>query len=61
MVAHHDYSNIMYLVLFRCICDSYTLVCPHVRGDNPWALASGLSPVQRTNHGITILFPALSV
>ena len=27
-------------------CNSYTMVCPSVRGDNPRALASGLSPVQ---------------
>ena len=25
---------------------TYTMVCPPVRGDNPRALASGLSPVQ---------------
>ena len=25
---------------------SYTMVCPPVRGDNPRALARGLSPVQ---------------
>ena len=29
--------------------------CPHVRGDNPRALASGLSYVQVDKHGITIL------
>ena len=35
---------------------SYTTVCPLVRGDNPRALASGLSPVQADKHGITILY-----
>ena len=30
--------------------------CPHVRGDNPRALASGLSYVQVDKHGITILY-----
>ena len=30
--------------------------CPPVRGDNPRALASGLSYVQVDNHGITILY-----
>ena len=30
--------------------------CPPVRGDNPRALASGLSYVQGDNHGITILY-----
>ena len=29
--------------------------CPPVRGDNPRALASGLSDVQVDKHGITIL------
>ena len=28
--------------------------CPPVRGDNPRALASGLSSVQLDKHGITI-------
>ena len=28
----------------------YIMVCPPVRGDNPRALASGLSPVQVDNH-----------
>ena len=36
---------------------SYTMICPHVRGDNPRALASGLSPLQVDNHGTTILIP----
>ena len=31
------------------ICNSYTMGCPPVRGDNPLALASGLSYVQWTN------------
>ena len=30
--------------------------CPPVRGDNPRALASGLSYVQVDEHGITILY-----
>ena len=30
--------------------------CPPVRGDNPRALASGLSCVQVDKHGITILY-----
>ena len=28
------------------VCNGYTIVCSHVRGDNPRALASGLSQVQ---------------
>ena len=35
---------------------SYTMACPPVRGDNPRALASGLSYVQVDNYGITILY-----
>ena len=33
--------------------NSYTMGCPPVRGDNPRALASGLSYVQVDKHGIT--------
>ena len=40
----------------RSICNSYTTGCPPVRGDNPRALASGLSYVQVVKHGITILY-----
>ena len=35
--------------------NSYTMGCPPVRGDNPRALASGLSYVQVDKHGITTL------
>ena len=38
------------------LCYSYTMGCPPVRGDNPRALASGLSYVQVDKHGITILY-----
>ena len=38
------------------ISNSYTMVCPPVRGDNSRALASGLSYVQGDKHGITILY-----
>ena len=34
----------------------YTMVCPHVRGDNPRSLVRGLSPVQVVDHGKTILY-----
>ena len=36
--------------------NSYTMGCPPVRGDNPRALASGLSYVQVDKHGITISY-----
>ena len=51
--------------LIELVCDdmtkfrlsnSYTMGCPPVRGDNPRALASGLSYVQVDKHGITILY-----
>ena len=38
------------------ICNSYTMGWLPVRGDNPRALASGLSYVQVDKHGITILY-----
>ena len=37
------------------IRNSYTKGCPPVRGDNPRALASGLSYVQVDKHGVTII------
>ena len=39
--------------LLILLCNSYTMGCPPVRGDNPRALASGLSYVQVDKHGIT--------
>ena len=36
------------------LSNSDTMGCPPVRGDNPRALASGLSYVQVDKHGITI-------
>ena len=38
------------------ISNSYTMGCPAVRGDNPRALASGLSYVQVNKHCITTLY-----
>ena len=40
----------------QTLCNSYTMGCPPVRGDNPRALASGLSYVQVDKHGIIILY-----
>ena len=42
-------------------CKSFTIGCPPVRGDNPRALASGLSYVQVGKHGITIYTTYISV
>ena len=38
------------------LSNNYTMACPPVRGDNPRALASGLSYVLVDKHGITILY-----
>ena len=38
------------------IRNSYIMGCPPVRGDNPRALASGLSYVKVDKHGIIILY-----
>ena len=40
----------------RLLYNSYTMGWSPVRGDNPRALASGLSYVQVDKHGITILY-----
>ena len=47
--------NANFVIYGRYISNGYTMDCPHVRGDNPRALASGLSYVQADKHGITIL------
>ena len=44
------------VTLTLCVSWGYTMGCPPVRGDNPRALASGLSYVQAGKHGITILY-----
>ena len=43
-----------YCIVCGLLCNSYicTMVCPHACGDNPRALASGLSPIQVDNNGI---------
>ena len=38
----------------RDLSNCYTRVCPPVHGDTPLTTASGLSPVQVNNHGVTI-------
>ena len=45
-----------FISLLPCLCNSYTMGCPPVCGDNPRALASGLSYVQMDKHGITISY-----
>ena len=41
--------------------NSYIMGCPLVCGDNPRALARGLSYVQLDTHGITFFIPPTSV
>ena len=43
------------------LSNSYTMGCPPVRGDNPRALASGLSYVQVDKHGYNYFIPPTSV
>ena len=52
-----QYDGLPYngILLYR-ISNIYTIACPPVRGDNPRAFVSGLSPVQVDNHGITTLY-----
>ena len=45
-----------HLVGFVIQGNYYTMGCPPVRGDNPRALASGLSYVQVDKHGINIFY-----
>ena len=56
-VKMHSFHVILKMQFSRMgLCNSYTMGCPPVRGDNPRALASGLSYVQVDKHGITILY-----
>ena len=50
-------KSIYHCMWSATVCNSYPTGCPHVRGDNPQPLASGLSYVQVDKHGITILYP----
>ena len=50
-----DHSDLR-LCCTHATSNSNTMGCPPVRGDNPRALACGLSYVQVDKHGITILY-----
>ena len=56
----HSMNMYVNVILVRAGADelsySYTMACPHVRGDYPRALASGLSYVHVEKHGIPILY-----
>ena len=43
-------------IIMTILSDSYTMACPPLRGDNPRALASGLSDIQVDKRGKTILY-----
>ena len=49
-------ATVVFALLTSYTSNSYTMGCPPVRGDNPQALASGLSYVQVDKHGITVLY-----
>ena len=50
------YHDVVVAILKLSLSNSLTMGCPPVRGDNPRALASGLSYVQADKHGMTILY-----
>ena len=49
-------KSIYHCMWSATVSHSFTMGCPPVCGDNPRALASGLSNVQVDKHGITILY-----
>ena len=49
-------SDRINLPVMGSTCNSYTMGCPPVRGDNPRALASGLPYEQVDTHIRTILY-----
>ena len=52
----HNATTVSIIKPIQHLCNSFTMGRPPVRGDNPRALASGLSYVQVDKHGITILY-----
>ena len=56
MDEHNEYLLQVYGGVKHELCNSYTMGCPPVRGDNRRALASGLSYVQVDKHGMTNLY-----
>ena len=55
MSACNDVLVILYFEETQ-LSNSYSIACPHVRGGNLRALASGLSYVQMDKHGLTIVY-----
>ena len=56
MTTNRENIRLIARTPYSMLRNSYTMACPPVRGDNPRALASGLSYVQVDKHGITILY-----
>ena len=57
LLQHFPFTSLQYQTNGKnCLRNGYTMGCPPVRGDNPQALASGLSYVHVDKHGITILY-----
>ena len=54
-------KNVLAALTDTHISNSYTMGCPPVRGDNPRALASGLSYVQADNPSYNFFIPPTSV
>ena len=44
------------IFIILALCNGYTMGCPPVRGENPRALASGLSYVHMDYDGLAILY-----
>ena len=61
LVLHSSPMSIQRTLGLNGLSNSYTMGCPPVRGDNPRALASGLSYVQVDKHGIIIYTTYISV
>ena len=55
LLSKNENENVEQFCKICWLCNSYTMVCPPVCGDNPRALANWLSYVQVVNHDITIL------
>ena len=51
---YHHQSQVC--TIYTEMSNSYIMGCPPERGDDPRALASGLSYVQVDKHGISILY-----
>ena len=51
----HPFIVQVIVTIYTCK-NNFSMGCPAVRGDNPRALASGLSFIQVDKHGVTIIY-----